>query len=59
MRSETGGRAFPQCVFDHWKEMPDNPIDPETKSGKIVTTTRLRKGLKEFVPDISTYEDKL
>jgi len=59
LRSETGGRAFPQCVFDHWKEMPDCPLDPESKSGVIVVTTRKRKGLKEFVPDVSHYEDKL
>lgn len=59
LRSETGGRAFPQCVFDHWKKMGDNPLLPETKSGSIVVATRLRKGLKENVQDVSNYEDKL
>merc|ERR1711994_658774 len=45
LRSHTGGKAFPQCVFDHWQVMNDDPLDPATKSGVIVTTTRARKGL--------------
>merc|ERR1719187_1722829 len=26
LRGATKGQAFPQCVFDHWKMMPENPI---------------------------------
>merc|ERR1712137_1119832 len=59
LRSQTGGKAFPQCVFDHWKMMEDDPIDPTSKSGVIVVNTRKRKGLKENVPTIDNYEDKL
>lgn len=59
LRSATGGKAFPQCVFDHWKIMTDDPLDPTTKSGSVVLTTRARKGLKENVPGVENYEDKL
>merc|ERR1712228_578576 len=50
LRSNTGGKAFPQCVFDHWQIMPDNPLEEATKSGLVVTATRKRKGLSEAVP---------
>eukprot|EP00112_Aurelia_sp_Birch-Aquarium-sp1_P022618 Seg643.7 transcript_id=Seg643.7/GoldUCD/mRNA.D3Y31 product="Elongation factor 2" protein_id=Seg643.7/GoldUCD/D3Y31 len=59
LRSNTGGKAFPQCIFDHWQMMNDDPIDVETKSGKIVLATRKRKGLKEFVEPLDKYYDKL
>lgn len=59
LRSQTGGKAFPQCVFDHWQKMPDDPTDVTTKSGVIVTSARKRKGLKEFVPTLDNYFDKL
>ncbi|KAI1716767.1 elongation factor tu GTP binding domain-containing protein [Ditylenchus destructor] len=36
LRSNTGGQAFPQCVFDYW-----------------------RKGLKEGIPALDNYLDKL
>ena len=26
LRSNTGGQAFPQCVFDHWQVMPGSPM---------------------------------
>ena len=61
LRSNTGGQAFPQCVFDHWQEMPGNPMDenPSNKPYNIVCLTRKRKGLKEGLPDITNYLDKL
>jgi len=60
LRANTGGQAFPQCVFDHWKVLPGgNPLDPTTKSGAIVTGIRKRKGLKEGVPALDNYLDKL
>merc|ERR1712076_190760 len=27
LRSNTGGQAFPQCVFDHWQVMQGDPLD--------------------------------
>merc|ERR1712042_272130 len=61
LRSNTGGQAFPQCVFDHWQDMPGNPMDanPSNKPYQIVMDTRKRKGLKEGLPDLSNCLDKL
>jgi len=59
LRSNTGGQAFPQCVFDHWQDMPGNPLDGQSKPYQIVVDTRKRKGLKEGLPDLSNYLDKL
>jgi len=61
LRSNTGGQAFPQCVFDHWQDMPGNPMDtnPSNKPYNIVMDTRKRKGLKEGLPDLTNYLDKL
>jgi elongation factor 2 len=61
LRSNTGGQAFPQCVFDHWQDMPGNPMDPSpsNKPYNIVCETRKRKGLKEGLPELSNYLDKL
>merc|ERR1712066_173639 len=33
LRSQTGGKAFPQCVFDHWQMIQDDPLD-ESNSAK-------------------------
>jgi len=59
LRSNTGGKAFPQCIFDHWQAMPDDPLDLTSKSFNIVTETRKRKGLSEFVPPLEKYLDKM
>ena len=59
MRAATGGQAFPQCVFDHWQSMPGDPFDPSTLPGAVVTDTRKRKGLKEGIPGLDNYLDKM
>lgn len=59
LRSNTGGQAFPQCVFDHWAELNYDPLDPASKSGQIVTTTRVRKGLQPEPFGLDKYYDKL
>jgi len=59
LRSNTGGQAFPQCVFDHWQIMPGDPKDPTTKPGAIVIESRKRKGLKEGIPPLDNFLDKL
>merc|ERR1711879_626932 len=64
LRSQTQGKAFPQCVFDHWQMIADDPLD-ETNSAKatssfsIVTNTRKRKGLNEGVPALDKFLDKM
>jgi len=59
LRSNTGGQAFPQCVFDHWQVLPGDPHDASSKPGLIVTSTRKRKGLKEGIPPFDNFFDKL
>ena len=60
LRAGTGGQAFPQCVFDHWKILPGgNALDPTSKTGGIITDIRKRKGLKETVQGLDHYLDKL
>lgn len=59
LRSNTGGQAFPQCVFDHWQILPGDPFDPKTKPAEVIATTRKRKGLKEGIPALDNYLDKL
>jgi elongation factor 2 len=59
LRSNTAGQAFPQCVFDHWQILPGDPFDPSTKPAQVVVETRKRKGLKEGIPALDNYLDKL
>ena len=59
LRSNTGGQAFPQCVFDHWQVLSGDPFDTATKPGAIVMETRKRKGLSENIPGLDKYLDKL
>jgi len=59
LRSATSGQAFPQCVFDHWQLVNGDPRDPAEKVSEIVKAIRKRKGLKEEIPGIDNYFDKL
>jgi elongation factor 2 len=59
LRSNTGGQAFPQCVFDHWQILPGDPFESSSKPAQIVADTRKRKGLKEGIPGLDNYLDKL
>ncbi|ESN98677.1 hypothetical protein HELRODRAFT_185027 [Helobdella robusta] len=59
LRSNTGGQAFPQCVFDHWQILNGDPFEPSSKPYAVVTETRKRKGLKEGVPPLDNFFDKL
>merc|ERR1712142_421567 len=59
LRSNTGGQAFPQCVFDHWQILPGDPMQEGTKPYQIVEDCKARKGLKPGIPDLNNYLDKL
>lgn len=59
LRAATSGRAFPQCVFDHWEELGGDPKDASSQGGKICTEIRKRKGLKPEIPGLDNFVDKL
>ncbi|KAJ9442976.1 Elongation factor 2 [Diplonema papillatum] len=59
LRSNTGGQAFPQCVFDHWQMFPGNPLEDGNLASDLVKKTRARKGLKEGIPALDNFYDKL
>jgi len=59
LRAATSGQAFPQLVFDHWDTIGQDPLNEGTLAGKLVSEVRKRKGLKEEMPKLSDYEDKL
>jgi len=59
LRSATSGQAFPQCVFDHWEVVTGNVTEPNTKVAQLIKATRARKGLKEGIPALDNFLDKL
>lgn len=59
LRSNTGGQAFPQCVFDHWQILPGDPFEANSRPAQVVAETRKRKGLKEGIPSLDNFYDKL
>mmetsp|Transcript_20777 Transcript_20777/g.43382 ORF Transcript_20777/g.43382 Transcript_20777/m.43382 type:complete len:863 (-) Transcript_20777:79-2667(-) len=58
LRSNTGGKAFPQCSFDHWEPM-NGTVYGGGKVADTIAAVRKRKGLKEGIPAIEQYLDKL
>jgi len=59
LRAMTSGRAFPQCVFDHWEQLTSDPFEAGSKSAVLVETIRKRKGLKVGIPELENFLDKL
>jgi len=60
LRANTGGQAFPQCVFDHWRTNEEDPLDPSSKKIKeLVLATRKRKGIDLEIPPLDRFVDKL
>jgi len=59
LRAATSGQAFPQCVFDHWETMTQDPLKDGTQANVIVLDIRKRKGLKPEPAALNEYEDKL
>jgi len=59
LRANTGGQAFPQCVFDHWQQMPGDPQEAGSKPAGIVLDTRKRKGISPEIPPLDRYLDKM
>ncbi|XP_013394736.1 elongation factor 2 [Lingula anatina] len=59
IRQETGGQAFPQCVFDHWDLLPGDVTEEGSKTAIVISETRARKKMKEGLPKLDDYLDKL
>merc|ERR1712226_1810383 len=59
LRAATSGRAFPQCVFDHWEMLDADPTVEGSKAFELVANIRKRKGLKEGIPPLENFQDKM
>merc|ERR1711939_657732 len=55
LRSQTGGKAFPQCVFDHWQLMENDPLKEGSLTNKLILSIRERKGLKLETPTLGQF----
>merc|ERR1712127_601556 len=59
LRQQTSGQAFPQCVFDHWCNLPGNAMEDGSKIQELILKTRKRKNMKVEMPKLGDYLDKL
>merc|ERR1712110_1042264 len=60
LRSHTAGQAFPNCSFHHWGVCSGNPLsDSDNPIKTVVLDIRKRKGLKDELPTVDQYADKL
>ena len=59
LRAATSGRAFPQCVFDHWEMLNGDPYEAGSKGATLVEQIRARKGLRPGIPGLDNFIDKL
>merc|ERR1712186_11953 len=59
LRQQTSGQAFPQCVFDHWENLPGDAMEVGGKMEELVLQIRKRKNIKVAMPALGDYLDKL
>ncbi|MCQ2973121.1 MAG: GTP-binding protein [archaeon] len=59
LRALTSGQAFPQCVFSHWDIMTQDPFDVKSQAYTLTMAIRKRKGLKQELPNLNDYIDKI
>lgn len=59
LRSNTGGKAFPQCSFHHWNYMNGDFAQEGGQLNGIILKCRTRKGLDGGIPPLDRYLDKL
>jgi len=59
LRQQTSGQAFPQCVFDHWDNMPGDCMETGGKMQDLALAVRKRKNIKVEMPALGDYNDKL
>lgn len=59
LKTITAGQAFSRCLFHHWAQVPDDPFQEGTLAATIVADIRKKKGLKEGIPPLDSFLDKL
>nr|XP_047907417.1 elongation factor 2-like [Anser cygnoides]XP_047907418.1 elongation factor 2-like [Anser cygnoides] len=59
LKSNTSSQAFPQCAFDHWQILPGDPNDVNSHPLQVVAETCKCKGLKDGIPPLANFLDKL
>ena len=59
LREVTSGRAFPQCVFDHWETMTSDVFQEGSRTAQVVEQIRKRKGLNVAIPALDEFLDRL
>jgi len=59
LRKATSGKANPQCVFDHWADLPGDCSQVGSKMQELVLGIRRRKSLKVEMPKLADFLDKL
>jgi len=59
LRKNTGGQAFPQMKFSHWKAVSGDPYKEGSMANDHLKDIRKRKGMKDVLPDFADYYDKV
>jgi len=59
LRKNTGGQAFPQMKFSHWKMVNGDPYSEGSQGNEYLMDIRKRKGMKMKLPDFGDYYDKV
>ena len=57
LRSNTGGQAFRQCMFDHWQVLPGCHLLDGTRPNQIIEKCKKRNGLKPGPPSLDGWTD--
>ncbi len=59
LRSNTNDQTDSRGIFDHWQIIDEDPFDETSKVRQIINDIRKCKGLKEGIPPLENYCDKL
>jgi len=59
LREATSGRGFPQLIFSHWQVMEGDPVKEGSLPNTTVMIVRKRKEMKNEIPTVEDYNDKL
>lgn len=59
LQEATGGRAFTQLLFSHFEMINSDFYDLDSLAGKTVKDVRKRKKMKEDLPKLEDYNEKL